>query len=41
MPLADLLKNNLQNLVETGKDQIDWSAMFLGAQDEKNATAEF
>ena len=32
MPLAKLLKNNLQQLVEQGKDQVDWSAIFLAAQ---------
>ena len=32
MPLADLLKNNLQELLKEGKEDIDWSAVFLGAQ---------
>jgi 3-hydroxyisobutyrate dehydrogenase-like beta-hydroxyacid dehydrogenase len=32
MPLADLLRGNLQELVDQGKDQLDWSAMYLGAK---------
>jgi 3-hydroxyisobutyrate dehydrogenase-like beta-hydroxyacid dehydrogenase len=32
MPLATLLKTNMQQLVSTGKDQIDWSAVSLGGQ---------
>ena len=32
MPLANLLKNNMQQLVDNGKDQIDWSAVSTGAQ---------
>lgn len=30
MPLATLLKTNMQQLVDTGKDQIDWSAVSQG-----------
>jgi len=32
MPLASLLKNNMQQLVNSGKDQIDWSAVSMGGQ---------
>jgi len=32
MPLAGLLKNNMQQLVNSGKDQIDWSAVSMGGQ---------
>jgi 3-hydroxyisobutyrate dehydrogenase-like beta-hydroxyacid dehydrogenase len=32
MPLAALLKNNMQSLVTNGQDQIDWSAVSLGGQ---------
>ena len=32
MPLASLLKNNMQTLVNSGKDQIDWSAVSLGGK---------
>ena len=32
MPLANLLKNNMQQLVNSGKDQIDWSAVSMGGQ---------
>jgi 3-hydroxyisobutyrate dehydrogenase-like beta-hydroxyacid dehydrogenase len=32
MPLATLLKNNMQSLVTNAKDQIDWSAVSLGGQ---------
>jgi len=32
MPLANLLKNNMQQLVDNGKDQIDWSAVSTGGQ---------
>lgn len=32
MPLATLLKNNMQQLVNSGKDQIDWSAVSMGGQ---------
>jgi len=32
MPLAHLLRDNLQNLVSSGRDQLDWSAIFLAAQ---------
>jgi 3-hydroxyisobutyrate dehydrogenase-like beta-hydroxyacid dehydrogenase len=32
MPLAQLLRDNLQELVSTGREQLDWSAIFLGAQ---------
>jgi 3-hydroxyisobutyrate dehydrogenase-like beta-hydroxyacid dehydrogenase len=35
MPLAELLKNNMQSLVTNGKDQIDWSAVSLGGQKNK------
>ncbi len=31
MPLASLLKNNMQQLVNNGKENIDWSAVSLGA----------
>lgn len=32
MPLASLLKKNMQQLVSSGKDQIDWSAVSMGGQ---------
>jgi 3-hydroxyisobutyrate dehydrogenase-like beta-hydroxyacid dehydrogenase len=32
LPLGDLLRNNLEALVETGKENMDWSAMFLASQ---------
>ena len=32
MPLANLLKNNMQQLVDDGKDQLDWSAVSTGGQ---------
>jgi 3-hydroxyisobutyrate dehydrogenase-like beta-hydroxyacid dehydrogenase len=32
MPLGDLLKGNLEELVQTGKENIDWSAMFLASR---------
>jgi len=32
MPLANLLKNNMQQLVNSGRDQIDWSAVSMGGQ---------
>jgi len=32
MPLAALLKNNMQALISNGKDQIDWSAVSLGGR---------
>ncbi len=32
MPLAGLLKNNMQSLVDNGKENIDWSAVSLGGQ---------
>ena len=32
MPLATLLKENMQRLVNSGKDQIDWSAVSLGGK---------
>lgn len=32
MPLAHLLRDNLQDLVSSGRDQLDWSAIFLAAQ---------
>jgi len=31
MPLAQLLKQHMQRLVESGRDQLDWSAVSLGA----------
>lgn len=33
MPLANLLKSHMQALVNTGKDQIDWSAVSLGGNE--------
>ena len=35
MPLAELLKKNMQQLVNSGKDQIDWSAVSLGGKKEQ------
>ena len=32
MPLARLLKGHLAELVKTGRDQVDWSAIFTAAQ---------
>ncbi len=32
LPLAALLKNNMQSLVDKGKENIDWSAVSLGGQ---------
>lgn len=32
MPLAGLLKNNMQSLVDNGKENIDWSAVSLGGR---------
>jgi len=32
MPLASLLKNNMQQLVSNGKENIDWSAVSTGGQ---------
>ncbi|MEP6748024.1 MAG: NAD(P)-dependent oxidoreductase [Bacteroidota bacterium] len=32
MPLAALLKNNMQQLVTSGKENIDWSAVSIGGQ---------
>lgn len=32
LPLAMLLKNNMQTLVDKGKENIDWSAVSLGGQ---------
>jgi 3-hydroxyisobutyrate dehydrogenase-like beta-hydroxyacid dehydrogenase len=32
MPLAALLKNNMQQLVKNGKENIDWSAVSLGGK---------
>jgi 3-hydroxyisobutyrate dehydrogenase-like beta-hydroxyacid dehydrogenase len=32
LPLATLLKNNMQALVDNGKENIDWSAVSLGGQ---------
>ncbi|KAK6031629.1 phosphogluconate dehydrogenase, NAD binding domain protein [Ostertagia ostertagi] len=32
LPLAMLLKNNMQTLVDRGKENIDWSAVSLGGQ---------
>ncbi len=32
MLLANLLKNNMQELVNSGKDQVDWSAVSMGGQ---------
>jgi len=32
MPLATLLKNNMQQLVDSGKEHIDWSAVSLAAR---------
>jgi len=33
MPLADLLSNNLKELVETGREDMDWSALSIVAND--------
>ena len=30
MPMASLLKNNMQQLVDNGKEHIDWSAVSMG-----------
>ncbi|HMH33546.1 MAG TPA: NAD(P)-dependent oxidoreductase [Puia sp.] len=38
MPLANLLKNNLQELVESGRENIDWSAMSIVSQKNKPET---
>jgi 3-hydroxyisobutyrate dehydrogenase-like beta-hydroxyacid dehydrogenase len=32
LPLGDLLRGNLEELVQSGKENIDWSAMFLAGQ---------
>jgi 3-hydroxyisobutyrate dehydrogenase-like beta-hydroxyacid dehydrogenase len=32
MPLADLLRNNLNELVETGREDMDWSALSIVSQ---------
>jgi 3-hydroxyisobutyrate dehydrogenase-like beta-hydroxyacid dehydrogenase len=32
MPLASLLKENMERLVNGGKGEIDWSAISLGIQ---------
>ena len=32
MPLAELMKKHMENLVQTGRESIDWSAVSLGGQ---------
>jgi len=32
MPLASLLKKNMQQIVNNGKENIDWSAVSLGGK---------
>jgi 3-hydroxyisobutyrate dehydrogenase-like beta-hydroxyacid dehydrogenase len=32
LPLGDLLRENLEELVDSGKENIDWSAMYLASQ---------
>ena len=34
MPLADLLRNNLNELVETGREDMDWSALSIVANEK-------
>lgn len=36
MPLADLLRNNLKELVETGREDMDWSALSIVSKGKLN-----